>query len=199
MDALLMAGGRGTRLKVKMEKPLLPILKKPMIDYTIHSLLNSKIENIYIAVSHYTKKTKRYLLEHYRDRRVKIIDTPGRGYINDINYSMRYFSEPFIVVPCDIPTLTSKVIDNILQGYNTLRSQYRDLEALCVVVRRDSYPGSSTVVMGDYIPLGINILSPVNRAQVEKLYVLNEPLLNVNRLEDKEIAEAIIRDRRWEI
>ena len=193
MDALLMAGGKGSRLKVKIEKPLLPILKKPMIDYVIYSLLNSKIENIYIAVPKNTRKTKEYLSKKYPNKRIKIIDTPGKGYIYDINYSMRYFSEPFMVVSCDIPTITPKIIDEIVDEYYTLRSQYRDLEALCVVVERDKYLGRSTVAMGKYIPIGINILYPANREQVEKLYILEEPILNVNTLEEREIAEAIIK------
>jgi len=196
MDALLMAGGKGSRLKVNVEKPLLPILEKPMIDYVIQSLLNSKIENIYIAVSKYTRKTKEYLAKKYYNKRIKIIDTPGKGYIHDINYSMKYFSGPFMVLSCDIPTITPEIIDEIINGYYTLRSRYKDLEALCVVVERNKYLGISTVAMGEYIPIGINILYPVNREQVEKLYILREPLLNVNTLEEKEIAEAIIKSKK---
>jgi len=189
-----MAGGKGTRLKADVEKPLLPILKKPMIEYVIQSLLNSKIENIYIAVSPNTRKTKEYLCKRYHNKkRIKIIDTPGKGYIHDINYSMRYFSEPFMVICCDIPIITPKVIDEIIGEYYTLRSKNRDLEALCVVVERDKYLGSSTVVIDNYIPVGINILCPVNREQVEKLYVLKEPVLNVNTLEEKEIVESLIK------
>ena len=195
MDALLMAGGKGSRLKAKVEKPLLPILKKPMIDYVIQSLLKSKIEDIYIAVSKYTKKTKEYLSKSYHSSRIKIVDTPGKGYIHDINYSMRYFSEPFMVVSCDIPTITPEVIDEIVDEYYTLRSKDKNLETLCVVVERDRYLGSSTVAIGKYIPIGINILYPVSREQVERLYILKEPMLNVNTLEEKEIAERIIRDR----
>lgn len=194
MDALLMAGGRGSRLKAKVEKPLLPILKKPMIDYVIKALLDSRIERVYVAVSKYTGKTRDYISRKYRDERVKIIDTPGEGYIRDINYSMRYFSEPFMVVSCDIPTLTPEVVEEILEGYYTLKSRFRDLEALCVVVERERYLGNPTVVMGRYVPIGINILSPVEREQVERLYILRRPMLNVNTLEEREIAERIIRE-----
>jgi len=164
-----------------------------MIDYVIQSLLNSKIENIYIAVSKYTRKTKEYLSKKYSNKRIKIIDTPGKGYIHDINYSMKYFSEPFMVVSCDIPTITPKLIDEIVDKYCTLRSQYKDLETLCIVVEKEKYLGRSTVAMGKYIPIGINILYPVNREQVERLYILNEPILNVNTLEEKKIAEAIVK------
>jgi len=197
MDALLMAGGKGTRLKADVEKPLLPILKKPMIDYVIQSLLNSKIENIYIAVSPNTRKTKKYLFKKYcNKKRIKIIDTPGKGYIHDINYSMRYFSEPFMVICCDIPTITPKVIDEIIDEYYTLRSKNMNLETLCVVVEKNKYLSSSTIAIDNYIPIGINILCPVNRGQVEKLYVLKEPVLNVNTLEEKKIVESFISSYR---
>ena len=39
--ALVMAGGKGTRLNMDCEKPLLELADKPMIDYVLSSLSKS--------------------------------------------------------------------------------------------------------------------------------------------------------------
>jgi len=65
MDGLIMAGGKGTRLGLNIEKPLLEIKGKPMIDYVIETLLKSKVGTIYIAVSKNTRKTEHHIREKY--------------------------------------------------------------------------------------------------------------------------------------
>ncbi|MDR1819365.1 MAG: NTP transferase domain-containing protein [Methanobrevibacter sp.] len=64
--AILMAGGRGTRLKVDVEKPLLRFQDKALIDHVIQTLFNSKyIDEVVVAVSPNTPKTREYLLDEY--------------------------------------------------------------------------------------------------------------------------------------
>jgi len=201
MDALLMAGGKGTRLNLDIEKPLLPILKKPMIDYVMESLLNSKIDNIYVAVSKNTRKTRCYLcnkyIEYIKNNKIKLLETEGLGYINDLNQCMKYFSEPFMVLCCDIPLITPKIINNVIEEYHRLKSNFNNLESLCVVVKKEDCLGNPSVVMGEYVPQGINILSPKQGEQVEKLYIIEEPILNVNTLEEKNIVERIILKKHY--
>ncbi|HIP17660.1 MAG TPA: adenosylcobinamide-phosphate guanylyltransferase [Methanothermococcus okinawensis] len=198
MDVLIMAGGKGTRLNLDIEKPLLQILKKPMIDYIIESLLNSKINNIYIAVSKNTQKSKCYIynkyIDHIKNNKIKLLETEGLGYINDLNQCMKHFSEPFMVLCCDIPSITPKIINNVIDEYYRLKANFNNLESLCVVVKKEDYLGSPSVVMDEYVPQGINILSPKNGEQVEKLYIIEEPILNVNTLEEKSIVERIIKN-----
>lgn len=55
MQAVIMAGGKGTRLAsiVKdIPKPMFPILGKPILDYQIDSLKKSGISKITIIVGH---------------------------------------------------------------------------------------------------------------------------------------------------
>lgn len=53
MKAIILAAGRGTRLKPLtsgIPKPLLPVKGRPMIDWVIRSVLNDNIDEIIIAV-----------------------------------------------------------------------------------------------------------------------------------------------------
>ena len=60
--AIVMAGGRGTRLKVDVEKPLFKLHDKPLIKYVLDNLSSSKlVEDVVIAVSYHTPKTTDYL------------------------------------------------------------------------------------------------------------------------------------------
>ncbi|MDE5773278.1 MAG: NTP transferase domain-containing protein, partial [Muribaculaceae bacterium] len=54
VDAVLMAGGRGERLRpltLTTPKPLLPVGGKPIIDHNVDNLLRCGITNIYVTVN----------------------------------------------------------------------------------------------------------------------------------------------------
>ena len=60
--AIVMAGGRGTRLKVDVEKPLFKLHGKPLIKYVLDNISSSKlVEDVVIAVSPHTQETTKYL------------------------------------------------------------------------------------------------------------------------------------------
>lgn len=55
LDAILMAGGRGERLRpltLNTPKPLLPVAGKPIIDHNIDALAACGIKNIYVTVNY---------------------------------------------------------------------------------------------------------------------------------------------------
>ena len=55
MRAVIMAGGKGTRLAsvaADLPKPLIPVLNKPILEYQIESLVRSGIREIYLVVGH---------------------------------------------------------------------------------------------------------------------------------------------------
>ena len=88
--AILMAGGRGTRLKVPCEKPLFKLHDKPLIKYVIDNVNQSKlIDKLIIAVSPNTLETIDYLNSLADD--FKILDTSGDDYLTDFSFILVYF------------------------------------------------------------------------------------------------------------
>ena len=55
MRAVIMAGGKGTRLAAvndEMPKPMFPVCGKPILEYQIESLVRSGINDITLIVGH---------------------------------------------------------------------------------------------------------------------------------------------------
>ena len=82
---VLMCGGIGSRINTsskisgkKIEKPLILLNKKPLIEHIIRTLLNSKKQfKIFAAVSSNTKKTEVFINDKYSNR-IIVLRTPGR-------------------------------------------------------------------------------------------------------------------------
>jgi dTDP-glucose pyrophosphorylase/CBS domain-containing protein len=63
VDAVIMAGGKGERLRPLTNdtpKPMLPLGNKPIIEYNIDSLISCGIENIYISVNYLAEQIMNY-------------------------------------------------------------------------------------------------------------------------------------------
>ena len=80
-DAVLMAGGRGERLRpltLDTPKPLLQVGGKPIIDYNVESLQRYGVKDIYVTVNY----LKEQLVDHFADskwrRSVHCIEEPCR-------------------------------------------------------------------------------------------------------------------------
>ncbi|AEF95647.1 Conserved hypothetical protein CHP00454 [Methanotorris igneus Kol 5] len=188
-----MAGGKGSRMGY-VEKPLIEINGKYMIDYVVEALLQSNVEKIFVAVSKNTPKTEQYIKEKYDEiKDIILIKTSGNGYVEDLNQAIKYFSSPFLVISSDIPTIKPKTINNIINYYLHIKGINNKVEALCVMVKKDNYPGNPTMEIKGYIPAGINIISPKSGEQIEEAMVVDEVLINVNTWEDKVLVEKLLK------
>ncbi|NYT02505.1 MAG: NTP transferase domain-containing protein, partial [Methanosarcinales archaeon] len=100
MDALVMAGGKGTRLNMG-EKPLALLLGRPLLDYVISSLEESSVDRIYLAVTKNVPGTATWA----RDRGMETVVTPGIGYVADMVQAAKAagISKPFLIIMADLP------------------------------------------------------------------------------------------------
>ena len=193
--AILMAGGRGTRLKVPCEKPLFKLHDKPLIKYVIDNLESSKfINKTIIAVSPNTPETTDYLKS--LNGEFKILDTSGEDYLTDLSYLLDYFEKKskddvLVFINADLPFISSKTIDYVIDYY--LNS---DKDALSVVVPVKIFEDLGLDYTYEYegnVPSGLNILRSENIIQDETQLVIPEVelALNVNTIPDSQIAENL--------
>lgn len=67
MQAVIMAGGKGTRLtaltKDEIPKPMIPIMEKPLLEWQIEQLKSNGITDVTMVIGHLGDKIK----EHFRD------------------------------------------------------------------------------------------------------------------------------------
>jgi adenosylcobinamide-phosphate guanylyltransferase len=211
MHALVMAGGKGTRMNARCEKPLLNINGKPMISYVLNALIDSKCFNyVWVAVSKNTVNTKAYLNEHYRS--VMVIDTPAIDYVYDLNYALTYISnhmynaEPILITAADLPLLDSNIVKYIIDMYEHYSSK-KDAWIVIVVstkLLRDTQVSSKLQVNGmDKYYSGISIVNPRvldniiynTHNSIKEEYMLIDDVrvaVNVNTMNDLKLAEMML-------
>ncbi len=196
MHALVMAGGKGSRLGF-VEKPLLIIRGKPMISYILDALLDARcFTGIWVAVSKNTLNTKAYLLANYN---VKVIDTDGMDYVHDLNYALRYISmdksDPILVASADLVLLDGNIVRHIVSLYNSLSNK----DAWVVITCSNLYMQSKPKVDGlNQYYTGISIVNPElvnNLSTIREEYVFIDDIrvaVDVDTLDDLRIAEHLL-------
>lgn len=196
--AIVMAGGRGTRLKMDIEKPLFKLHNKPLIKYVLDNLNSSKlVEKVIIAVSHNTLKTKEYLKSISGD--FQILDTLGNDYLEDLSYILTFFelnskNDVLLFINADLPFVTGETIDFILGEY--LKFNKDSLSAQVPVEIFEKLGLDYSYEFNGCVPSGVNVLRSINKIQEEECLVLSkiELALNINTLKDYEVAEKFYND-----
>ncbi len=194
VTALLMAGGRGTRLNIMREKPLVEVGGKPMIQRVLEALEGAtKVEDIVVVVTKHTPQTAAFA----QKQALKVLRAPSRGFCLDAKYAIKKLKLGTVLTICaDLPLITSEFIDKVITIYEQCKKP-----ALTVAVPQELYAKFGLSV--DYvfnvngkslIPIGVNV---VDGRRIDERYLEEEVLLiddvkvavNVNTLQDLEIAE----------
>lgn len=186
-----MCGGRGSRLHIQEEKPLVPISGRPMVDHVVDALEASRIDRIVGVVTDHTPDTATHLRS-----RIEVIRTAGNSYCEDVGEAIdRLGLSRVVTVGADLPLIDGATMNRILVGTD----EGRGSTAICVSLARKRTIGTSIddtlepveVDGRRAIPSGINV---VDREAPETRYrLVDAPALavNVNRPRDAWIAEVL--------
>ena len=109
-----MAGGKGNRMKMQDEKLLLKYVH-PTILHVIFALQNSNcFSKIIAATSPYSPKTK----EMIKNAGIEVFETPGNGYVQDLNLVLRSLNDEIFIVSGDLPLLDEEIVMRIVKEHN---------------------------------------------------------------------------------
>jgi len=108
LDAVLMAGGKGERLRPlteKTPKPLLPVGNKAIIDHNIDRLISYGIQHINVTVNY----LKEQIEEHYQEPRngvkVQTVSEPEfLGTIGSVKFVKSFYNDTVLVMNSDLFT-----------------------------------------------------------------------------------------------
>ena len=115
MIALVMAGGKGTRMNSSEEKLLLEY-KKPVIFHVLDALKNSRcFTKIITATSSNSPKTKEML----EQAKFETIETEGKGYSNDLNSTLQNLNDYVFVTSGDLPFLDGNIIQSMIEKFDS--------------------------------------------------------------------------------
>ena len=114
MIGLVMAGGKGNRMQIHDEKLLLKYVH-PTILHVIFALQNSNcFSKIIAATSSNSPKTK----EMIENAGIEIFETPGKGYVEDLNLILRSINDQIFVVSGDMPLLDDDIVKSIVNSHH---------------------------------------------------------------------------------
>ena len=193
VKALIMAGGKGTRMELGVEKPLVKINERPMIQYVIDALENSNnVGEIIVAISKNTPETEQFL----RKQGIRTIMTSGNDYVYDLGFILSNFKldDILLTITADVPLIRSDIIDHVLEKYKKSVKP-----AMSVMIPADflkKYGIKPTAVFENMVPSGLNILRSINKTQDEEVLVLSklELALNINTYEDIILLKKLFGD-----
>ena len=114
MIGIIMAGGKGSRMNLPEEKLLLKF-KKPIILQVAEALTTSDcFSKVIFITSPNSPKTKQLLEKN----NYGIFDTPGTGYVEDLNLVLKSLNDSVLIVSADLPLLDSEIIKKIVNLYD---------------------------------------------------------------------------------
>ena len=198
VTALVMAGGKGTRLDLKEEKPLLKVGGKFLIEYVLNALKNAnKVDEIIVATSKYTPKTAALA----RKLSFSVLETPGTDFCSDATYAIKKMKlDTVMTISADLPLISGKFIDEVITRYEQCNKP-----ALTVMVPLEVYKRLGlrtdyifTIEGRHLVPAGINVLDGkkihgTELVEEEIFVVKNEKIAaNVNTIKDLQIVERLL-------
>jgi uncharacterized protein (TIGR00454 family) len=205
VPALIMAGGKGKRMRLHVEKPLLPFLDKPLIDWVVRAVASAeKVSEFYVVTSENTPETEK----RCRDKGWQFLRTDAKGYHADLKQAVREagLDGAVLTIPADLPAVTGRFLDKVVSAFEVCG---KDFLAVFVPIEAREDLGLSISSTDEYDGVwyavsGVNI---VNGAKVHEegtietsaiITAETEVLLNINTLKDLEIAEGIVKASRKE-
>jgi len=195
--ALVMAGGKGSRMGVSEEKPLVQVGGKPVVERVLDSLLNAKrVDSVVVAVSESTPRTAVFASRFP----VNVVETPGNGYIEDMQFLVKQLKlGKVLTVAADIPLITAEVVDEIVERYECCGKP-----ALAVVAPLETklrlglgLEYSFDVAGKTVVPVGINAIDGrrIDEGELEQdIFVLDmvEVAVNINTIDELRLAERLV-------
>ena len=171
MEALVMAGGKGTRMGFcGVEKPMIEVGGVYTVERVINALRDSKhIDHILVSVSPNTPDTERYV----KELGIETIRTSGEDYVEDLHDSFSILNgENVLTCPSDMPLLRSFTVDAFVEYFE--KNPDDSMTAIVeeeVVVKSGFTPSFDFAYDGkNWVISGMNIM---NRKKILSGEVLN--------------------------
>jgi adenosylcobinamide-phosphate guanylyltransferase len=199
LPALIMAGGKGTRMGLTVEKPLLMFLGKPLVDWVAQAVADAgKVSEFYVVTSANTPETEKHCLS----RGWKVLRTDAKGYHNDLKQAVlkANLTGPVLTMPSDVPAITGQFLDKVIEAFEVCG---KDFLAVFVPIKTRQDLGLSISSTDEYkgewyAVSGVNIINGAKiqgEGKIETSAIISEEtevLLNINTVKDLEIAEKIV-------
>lgn len=120
--AVVMAAGKGTRMKSELPKVLVPVCGRPMIDYVLDALAAAGIDRTVVVVGYRAEDVRQCLAE--RPKVVFAVQAEQRGTGHAVMSAREYLMNhdgPVVVVAGDSPMMQSDSLQKLLAEFERSR------------------------------------------------------------------------------
>jgi adenosylcobinamide-phosphate guanylyltransferase len=200
VPALIMAGGQGKRMGLPTEKPMLPFLGKPLVDWVAEAVSSAKrVSEVYVVTSANTPETEKHCLS----KGWKVLRTDAKGYHDDLKQAVLKadWMGPVLTMPSDVPAITGKFLDKVISEFEICE---KDFLAVFVPIKTRQDLGLSISSTDEYKGVwyavsGINVINGAkiqSEGKIETSAIITEDvevLFNINTVKDLEVAEKIMK------
>lgn len=108
IDAVLMAGGKGERLRPlteKTPKPLLPVGDKAIIDHNVDRLISYGISHISVTVNYLKEQIEEHYTEPRNGVKIQTVREPNfLGTIGSVKFVEQFYNDTILVMNSDLFT-----------------------------------------------------------------------------------------------
>ena len=108
VDAVMMAGGKGERLRPlteKTPKPLLPVGDKAIIDHNVDRLINYGVEHISVTVNYLKEQIEGHYQEPRNGVKIQTVREPKfLGTIGSIKFVPKFYNDTVLLMNSDVFT-----------------------------------------------------------------------------------------------
>ena len=176
--ALILAAGKGTRMRTELPKVAFPILKKPMIEYIVENIEKSSIDEIVAIVGH-----KKELVQELLGDRVTYAvqeEQLGTGHaVLSASPQLAGKEGTTFILPGDMPLMEYPLMDKLMRSHEEMGND------LTIVTMMMDYPkGYGRIVRDEYgIVTSIVEENDCNEAQKlikevnSSVYIINNKIL----------------------
>ncbi len=123
IKAVILAAGKGTRMKSETPKVLHKIFNKPLLGYVLDNIKNI-VDESFVIVGHKAEQVSKYVSENYSFAKT-ILQTPQLGTGHAVSMACRdleNFKGQVIILCGDTPLITESTIKNFVEYHNSIAS-----------------------------------------------------------------------------
>ena len=123
IKSVILAAGKGTRMKWDIPKVLHKIFEKPLLGYVLDSVKDITTEN-FVIVGHHAEEVKEYVEKNYQNAKT-VLQTPQLGTGHAVSMVCPYledYSGQILILCGDTPLITSETLKKFVEYHNSNNS-----------------------------------------------------------------------------
>ena len=123
IKSVILAAGKGTRMKSETPKVLHKIFEKPLLGYVLDNIKTITNEN-FVIVGHHADEVKEYVEKNYQNAKT-VLQTPQLGTGHAVSMVLPYlkdFKGQVLILCGDTPLITSETLNKFVEFHNSNNS-----------------------------------------------------------------------------